>query len=365
MTLHDSLLAVTGKTVSRCSRSYDLCSVLLAVLCLASGNASLAKPDSGGPVFYVSQSNLELGRLAPDQIRPFSLQVANKGDKTLIIHSVSSDCGCVSQAKKWQDFALEPGRTEEVEFQLLVASGIRGRMTKAILFKTNDPRNQYARTTISYTVTFDYSLAVLPSKLDFARIGPESPTSLRLTLVSPYPEPLKVKSIKSSDPQIEFRLLQSRAARPDILSYAVQVPAKFRPGDISESVEFDTSVGKIAVPIVGYKIDAIESSPALIVLEPVNVGQTILMDFTIKNTLGKDFRVLRANAETGEMRLTIETRTDPNSLHRLSVEFTPSGASAGPGRSRIHVVTDRFGSKTVDCLYFVNQKKESADDGKG
>ncbi|UCG47923.1 MAG: DUF1573 domain-containing protein [Phycisphaerales bacterium] len=365
MTVHDSFSGVTAKTVSRCSRSYRLCSALLAGLFLASGTPSSAKPDSGVPVFCVSESNLELGYLAPEQIKLFSLEVANKGDETLIIHSVSSDCGCISQAKKWEDFALEAGRTEEVRFQLLVGSGIRGRMTKAILFKTNDPRNKYVRTTISYTVRFDYSLAALPSKLDFSRIGPESPTSLRLTLVSPYPEPFQVKSIKSSNRRIEIRPVQSNAAGVYILSFEVEMPAKFRPGDISESAEFDTSIGKIIVPIVGYKIDAIESFPPLLVLEPVNVGQTILMDFTIKNTLGKDFRVVRAKAETGELRLKLETRSDPNSLHRLSLEFTPSVASAGPGRSRIHVVTDRFGTKAVDCLYFVNQKKESAHDGKG
>lgn len=312
----------------------------------AAGNLSV-------PVFYVSQHKIELGRLSPNEKRPFSVQIGNKGKETLIIHSVSANCGCISPAKKWKDVELQPGESKQVQFYLLAERQGRGGTAKTIMFKTSDPHREYLPVVVRYAVKPDYRIVALPAKLDFRRVKPEKRAALKVTIISPYPEPLDVNSIECSNSSILIQPMRSNG-RPDVISYTVELPAHFQAGLISESITINTTIGKIDIPIEGYKIGIIECTPSDIIFEPVRVGESAEVCLVVKNTTGKKFRLLKATAETEQIQVKVETGPEPLTTHRLRLRLMPGKARKGLGQSRILVVTDKFGLNMVKCTYFVH-----------
>jgi len=329
-------------------------SLLLCVFSVWPGIQSLAAQDSSGRMFYVSQSYIELGRLAPDEKRSFSIQIGNKGSDTLTIYSVSTTCGCLSPAEKWKDVELQPGESKQVQFYLLAEQQSRGRMTKTIMFKTSDPQRKHSPVIVSYAVKPEYRLAALPAKLDFGQVEPETPAVLKLTLVSPYPDPLQVNSIECSDCSILIRPVRPNG-RPDVVAYLVELPEGFQPGPISESIEIDTAVGKIVVPINGYKMGIIECTPSDIIFQPVRFGVSAEASLVVRSTHEKEFRVIRAITETEQIQVKVEAGQQSRTTHKLRLQFMPNKEVEGVGRSCILVVTDKFGSRAVNCSYFVHR----------
>jgi len=326
---------------------------LLFAVSILPGNLLSASGNLSGPVFYVSEHNMELGRLSPDEKRPFSLRIGNKGKETLIIHSVSANCACISPAKKWKDVELQPGESKQVQFYLLAERQGRGGMAKTIMFKTSDPHREYLPVVVRYAVKPDYRVVALPAKLDFRRVKPETQAALKVTIISPYPEPLDVNSIECSNSSILIQPTQSNG-RPDVISYTVELPVHLKPGPISESITINTAIGKIDIPIEGYKIGIIECTPSDIIFEPVRVGESAEACLVVKNTTGKKFRLLKATDETEQIQVKVETGPESLTTHRLRLRFKPGKARKGLGRSSILVVTDNFGSNMVKCTYFVH-----------
>ncbi|NIT59609.1 MAG: DUF1573 domain-containing protein [Aliifodinibius sp.] len=326
---------------------------LLFAVSIWPGNLLPAAGNLSGPVFYVSQRNIELGRLSPNEKRPFSLRIGNKGKETLIIHSVSANCGCISPAKKWKDVELQPGESKQVQFYLLAEEKGRGGSAKTIMFKTSDPHREYLPVVVRYAVKPDYRVVALPAKLDFRRVKPEKRAALKMTIISPYPEPLDVNSIECSNSSILIHPMQSNG-RPDVISYTVELPVHLKPGPISELITINTAIGKIDIPIEGYKTGIIDCTPSDIIFEPARVGESTETCLVVKNTTGKKFRLLKATAETEQIQVKVET--GPNSLttHRLRLRFMPVKARKGLGHSRILIVTDKFGLNKVNCTYFVH-----------
>ncbi len=326
---------------------------LLIAVSVWAGKLLPAAGNLSGPVFYASERNIELGRLSPKEKRPFSIQIGNKGKETLIIHSVSANCGCISPAKKWKDVELQPGESKQVQFYLLAEQMGRGGTAKTIMFKTSDPHREYLPVVVRYAVKPDYRIVAIPAKLDFRRVKPEKQAALKVTIISPYPEPLDVNSIECSNSSILIQRTQSNG-RPDVISYTVELPAHFQQGPISESITINTAIGNIVIPIDGYKIGIIECTPSEIIFEPARAGESAEACLVVQNTTGKKFRLLKATAETEQIQVKVSTGPEALTTHRLRLRFMPGKARKGLGRSRILVVTDKIGLNMVKCTYFVH-----------
>lgn len=331
--------------------------IILALLFAVSvwpGELSPIAENLNGPVFHVSQRNIELGSLVPNEKRPFSFQIGNKGNDTLIIHSISTNCGCLGPAKKWKDAKLQPGEIRQVEFSLLAGSQGRGRMAKTIMFKTSDTNREYSPVVIRYTVKPNFRVVALPAKLDFGRVKPENSAAvLSVILVSPYPEPIKVNSIKCTNPSMVISREGSNALGDAVL-YTVEFPGHLQAGPLSESVTIDTTVGKVVVPIIGYKIGKIECKPSHIIFPPVNRYEGIGVCLTVTSPIGKKFRILWATAETDQIQVSVERSQEPSAAHKLWLQLTPNKGVRGVGQSWIFIATDKFGSRLVSCTYLVH-----------
>lgn len=301
---------------------------------------------------YISQSNIDLGILYADEKRRFSIQIRNRGNEILSIHSVSANCNCLNPVKKWKDVELQPRATENVEFELLVGSQMLGRKQKVIMFKTNNRQEKYTPVVVSFTVKQKYRLTVLPSILDFGTIQPEIQAELKAILVSPYPQPLKINSIRYSNSSLLLRLVHMNE-RQDILTYTITIPPYFKAGPLSESITIDTTIDKIIIPIVGYKVDVIECIPSEIIFPPITPNRSVKVVLIIANTSGKNFRINQVTTETDELCVKEENGLESKATHKLLVAFRPNKEYQGPGHFQIHIVTDLFGSKMVNCFFYI------------
>lgn len=305
-----------------------------------------------GPALDVVPNHVELGRLSQDDKLSFSLEIINRGMEPLIIHTVSTDCGCVSTANKWKDMILQPRGKKDVKFTLIVGPTMRGLKRKAILFKTNDPLQEYFRVVVSFNVKPQYRSVALPAKLDFGRIDASKQALRKITLVSPYPEKLDVNSIKCSTPSILIHNLPSSGRRGAVL-YTVEVQEDFPPGRISESIIFKTATGTIEVPITGYKTSILDCFPTKIVLPMSNSGRDTFFNITLSNTNGKAFRILEVRTSNDDFKLDVQTAEEPSMLHKLRLKISIDSRLKGAGRTKLFIITDRFGVKEVECFYYV------------
>jgi len=325
---------------------------LICIFCVWPWQVSSAVEDLNESGFYVSPNNIELGRISPDEKRAFSIRIGNKSKKSVIIQSVSTTCSCTSPASRWKNLELQPGESRQVNFNLF-AEKTTGRKTRIIMFKTNNPRRKYTWVIVSYAVKPEYGLTAFPSKLDFGQVEPNTAIPLEVVLRSPYPEPLDVNSIKCSNSSILIHPPPFNG-RLGAISYAVELPANFRPGLISESVVIDTPIGKKIIPIVGYKMDIIECVPSHITFQPIRLGESTITYLLVRNVGGEKFRILKTTTKTEEIQVRIETDSELRTIHKLRLQFTPNEQMLdGVGRSDILLITDGFGTKTISCSWLI------------
>lgn len=314
------------------------------------------------PAFHASCTRVELGRVSAGTKQPVVIEIGNSGDETLVIHSVTSNCGCLSPAKQWKDVQIQPAEMREVQFYLMVESKGSGRTAKTILFKTNDPVQPYWPIVVAYTVKRDYRVVAFPAKLDFGRIASDRGGRAMLTLISPYPEPIKVHSIISADPSIRIERVASNALG-DVLRYSVEFPPGCEPGSIGSYIDVETMIGSVRIPVTGWKVGRIECTPVKITFPPAGQNGYAAACLMVSSPTGEGFRVLGATPETDDIRIDLVGDSEqPAATHKVWLRLSAAGGPPNIGQSRIRLDTDTLGSLHVDCSYFVHQHSQVQSD---
>ncbi|HUW20914.1 MAG TPA: DUF1573 domain-containing protein [Sedimentisphaerales bacterium] len=317
--------------------------------------AAIAPPAKalGPPVFHLDESDIMLGRIAPNAAQEFSLTVHNRGQATLIIYGISSTCGCLSQAKQEKNIEIAPGELKRFDFKIVTSDQMRGITRRAIVFKTNDAQRNHV-IHVSFVVAPEYKLAVLPAKLDFGCIESDLSFKKIVTVVSPYPEAIEVNFVRTSSPFIHVTDSNEYQGLPRYsCAFNVELLPNLRPGYISESITIGTTRGSASVLVSGYKTDPIESRPASLVFEPVECGEKKAVTFVLRSTNGEKFDLLKTTTVSNTIKLKRLDPQEPRTTHALVAELTAPNGRPGPGKTSISVETDTLGVKTIHCYYFL------------
>jgi hypothetical protein len=225
------------------------------------------------------------------------------------------------------------------------------RQCQVILNKVNEFRmHEVIKIVVSYVVKPHYRLTAHPNMLVFGDVEPNSTSTLNLSIVSPYPEPLKIMSINCTHSEVKLSCL-GKSQLSDIVQYSVAIlPDKYI-GTLDGSLAFETSAGKLEVPFCAYMKEPVEVIPRKVFFYPIRVGECTSVKVKAFSVNGKRFRIVKINSECNE--ITVENVRCDASTYELKIHFCPHRDMKGSGKTAFRVVTDTLGTRTIHCQYFV------------
>jgi hypothetical protein len=324
---------------------------LLLVLGLGVGAAWGA---SAGPLLEIIPEGINLGLMAPGSQKQFELSVSNRGKEGLVIHSVSTDCGCLSPASGAKDLKVGPGEEVRLPFTIMTNGQMRGLNSKRILLRTNDPAKPAAVVGVSFTVKPDYRVAVMPTRIKLGRVESGLGLTREVVLVSPYPRALKVESAKGSAEWITVSE-GKRNGRGDVVSLAVSLRVPADIGAIQEMITIVTDVGRVEIPVEGRAIGLLEVEPAALVLPPVKGSEPMAVSLEVRAVGKRAFKVVGVTAARGKVADVVDTVKESGAAHALEFRFSPP-AESGSGSDRVNIATDTMGVFTVEVFYLATGK---------
>lgn len=114
--------------------------------CLA-GSALAA---SGVSRIAVEPESFDFGRVRAGTVVQKSFHVRNFGDGDLVIEEIVTDCDCTAALLDDEDQRLGPG--ERALLRVRLATRERGRTSKKVLLRSNDPDREVLEITITVSV---------------------------------------------------------------------------------------------------------------------------------------------------------------------------------------------------------------------
>jgi len=232
---------------------------------------------------------------------------------------------------------------------------MRGPTSRQVIFATTNPDKLHP-VSVYFTVKPKYELSVLPDTVAFGAFPIDQTCSTDVTLISPYPRPLKVKSIKSTTPSIVCSDLG-----PGEVGYArrVQIATspELSPGPFSASVNIATDAGTLRIPVTGTARKAVYPHPHAAVFEPVEPGEMAECRITFKSSTGGPFRIVGGSADDGEVAVTYPEGGKSLARHSLLLRLAPGEDTPHQGDGTVIVETDIGVTVTIPYHYYVLNAK--------
>lgn len=124
--------------------------------------SGLSKAEiENAPVFKVTTSTVDLGKLPGSTAKDVEFQFVNNGKRDLIIRHIRSTCGCTAVQQGKSDQGIKPGETGTIK-ATFNSGTFKGKVTKAIYVYTNDPKNP--EVVLMLTADVDQQAAPAPTK---------------------------------------------------------------------------------------------------------------------------------------------------------------------------------------------------------
>jgi hypothetical protein len=103
--------------------------------------SSLSKEDLvNAPVFKVASTTVDLGKMPGNTAKEVEFKFTNTGKRDLMLRQVKSTCGCTAVQQGQLGVGIKPGESSSIK-AVFNSGTYKGKVTKAIYFYTNDPKN--------------------------------------------------------------------------------------------------------------------------------------------------------------------------------------------------------------------------------
>lgn len=170
-------------------------------------SAALGTPYVGPRIAFDSLEH-DFGHIIAGRPMTHRFSIRNTGDKTLVIHSVTSSCSCTATVLKNSE--IQPGSSGQVEVQ--VTGKAAGPLHKQVSVTSNDPHQQ--ATTLSVTAVVHPDLDYEPHYIKLIT-DDSAYRSVRVWFVGDYaeqaqPKVIRIEGASAVADQIRLRPLEER-----------------------------------------------------------------------------------------------------------------------------------------------------------
>lgn len=224
-------------------------------------------PPAKAPKLVAESPIVDIGRLQKGERGSAEFTLANQGDATLKIKSVSPSCGCTVASF---DSEIEPGATGKVRATLDTAS-LAGGVAKSITVLSNDPKTP--RMTLTLRAEIVSFIEVSPGYVRLLQVQtmPTQPTVV--SLWSGDGTPFEVVDVRSPEPWVQASARRAepserRAGAPDDqwrLEVSVTPDAPL--GPLADRLVVRTThprLPELEVPLSGFVRPVLQPTPAIV-----------------------------------------------------------------------------------------------------
>lgn len=235
----------------------SLCFLLLGLASFGSGAAVGQTPDARAELL-LSQPSWEFGDVWADEKASFVLQIKNGGTADLLIHEVTTSCGCTAAQPDRR--VIPPGETTAIRV-VYDTHGKQGKQTSKVIIRSNDPQ----KPRVEFPVTGFVKRAVTRDPLGglvIRTLNASPGDSGVVTLENQMPEPMKLELLSNT---ADFFDLQVVEVAPGLKYQVVGRTKKaLAPGRYTGEIVFKTGLSRepeFRVPAALQVLNEVELSP--------------------------------------------------------------------------------------------------------
>lgn len=294
------------------SRRFSVQLVCLAVLLGMTTAPVLAQSESDkdgaetknkrGAIAKVDSTVHNFGEVWTNQSLEHAFSITNTGDETLKILQVKPSCGCTVAGSYPRE--IKPGDTGKFPFKLN-SNKLRGKFSKTISVKTNDPKAGQMR--LSLTGTVKHFIEVTPSMAQFGRVDADTVRTKTVKLQNNTDKIMKL-TLSSQTPESETfkaELVEVVPGKQYDLNITAQPP--FKPKLNRHLIKIDSNLAEhksVDIICMANYPPRIELQPDTIVVQPVS--RDVVRKVRFRNNGAKLVNLVSAKADDDSLK--VETK---------------------------------------------------------
>lgn len=230
----------------------------LLVLVLVGSGVAAAQTPEGHADLLLSQPSWEFGDVWADEKASFVLYIKNGGLADLLIHEVTTSCGCTAAQPDRR--VIPPGETTAIRV-VYDTHGKQGKQTSKVIIRSNDPQ----KPRVEFPVTGFVKRAVTREPLGGLVIRTLSSTPGEVGVVileNQMPEPMKLELVSSNADFFDLHVVEDTPG----LRYQVigRTRKAMAPGRYTGEIVFKTGLTRepeFRVPASLQILNEVELSP--------------------------------------------------------------------------------------------------------
>jgi len=194
-------------------------------------------PRAWQPRVTCAEPVFDFGERRPDETIEHAFVLANTGGESVEIRDVLSSCGCITPPKTSLP-AVAPGGRVEVPIAVTLR-GLRGRVQKQVLVRSNDPRRPTLVLTVTGTVRSNFRVEPERVALESSEVR-----QIRVTSVPGH----RIRAIRSGGEGLVSELRAAAPGEPQV----IEVRAAAGTGAAQGRVELETTDDaepRIVIPV--------------------------------------------------------------------------------------------------------------------
>lgn len=255
--------------------------------------------NAQSPIIFFETPNFDFGKIFKGQKVEHIFKFENQGKIDLEISKVKSSCGCTATILK--NKIIPPGKTGEIKTTFNSGS-YKGKVTKSITVKSNDPKSP------NYTLTISGEIAEIistsPRRINFGSVYVGEKTDMTVTVTSD--SNFRIKKITPSRPFLNAAIVEENGN-----GYTINITSNGNReiGRFSGVINLETDNNiqpKVTIPFFGEIIGDITTYPKRIYYGNIKKG---------KERVQKVF--VKLNKENIEI---LEIKVTPNYLSAKIIE---------------------------------------------
>ena len=162
-------------------------------------SAGESNAPSGAPSVFVKDATYDYGVVLEGEAVHGQFVFENRGTAPLVVHKVSTNCGCTAALVSTD--VLAPGDSGKVEAALRTL-GHKGGLRKEIYLETNDPVNP--RLVLRLTGTVKRDIDATPSFIDFGALASGATITKTVRVASGEGAPFAITKLSASSPSVHL-----------------------------------------------------------------------------------------------------------------------------------------------------------------
>jgi hypothetical protein len=270
--------------------------------------------------------------------------ITNEGDDVLRISDVTTSCGCTVAELAQDGKILAPGESTEI-LATLSLKGRKGKLSKVIRVKSNDPKDPLFQ--LSLTGTVFAPIDVDPTLVNFGTIADDDPHS-------------RTVSIAATEPGLTFRLVDVESSTDSVrlatetledgkrYKLTVSTVPGLDPGRILGTITVQTDhpvYTSQEIRITGDLLGDYRVSPPSILLPPVSahVSEPLARQFTVGPGRRDRFKILTVEPPSEQIGYQLEELGPSFYRVRLSIANWE-----GLHGKHLAIITDAPGEKRLE-----------------